>query len=147
VFARTEGRYSRSARDYLYLGAVETNRQGVREHFVWVGFGSTLDRGYLGVSTPLPEGLYVTIGGEPMELVLAPWAERVPYAPDLQPYTPPVVLQLQLGARVTLQQLELLASEPIASVLARDASGRAREYVRWDNERRWSGFANGPVGP
>ncbi|HJR69248.1 MAG TPA: hypothetical protein VKA43_04345, partial [Gammaproteobacteria bacterium] len=31
VFARTEPRYSRSARDYLYLGALGTNRQGVRD--------------------------------------------------------------------------------------------------------------------
>jgi len=47
VFARTEPRYSRSARDYVYLGPLATNRQGVREHYLWVGIATTLDRGFI----------------------------------------------------------------------------------------------------
>ncbi len=47
VYARTEPRYSRSARDYVYLGPVETNRQGVREYFLWVGVATTIDRGFI----------------------------------------------------------------------------------------------------
>jgi hypothetical protein len=71
----------------------------------------------------------------------------VPYARDVQPYVPPVRLQAQLGARVTVQQLELLARGLLQQVVTRGAGEQAREYFRWDNDRRWSGFGTRPAGP
>ena len=59
VFARTETRFSRSGRDYLYLGPVETNRQGLREYYLWVGVASTLDRGYIAPESALPDRVIV----------------------------------------------------------------------------------------
>jgi hypothetical protein len=134
VFARTEPRYSRSARDYVYLGPVETNRQGVREYYLWVGIATTLDRGFLAPEAGTPNTLYVEVGGEPMELPLKPWHELVPTGFGKPIYATVVAVHEELAARVTLQQLALIDGAPLARIavgLAADAA--PRPYVRWQD--------------
>ena len=140
VFARTQPQYSRSGRDYLYLGPVETNRQGVREYYVWVGVATTLDRGYLVPPGAEPERVFVEVAGEPMELVLRPWSEREPRLRDARVYGTPVRLGAELAARVTLDQLLKLASEPLQSVRVVDRDGATREYYRWQEGSDWPAF-------
>jgi hypothetical protein len=146
VFARTEPRYSRSGRDYVYLGPVETNRQGVREYYLWVGVGSTIDRGFLAPEAETPETLYLDLRGEPIELPLKPWREVVALGGRRSIYDVAVPLRAELAARVTLQQLTLLDTEPITSIrVAAGGSGIPRTYPRWD---QGGGFADflGAVG-
>ena len=140
VFARTQPQYSRSGRDYLYFGPVETNRQGVHEYYVWVGVATTLDRGYLVPPVGEPERVLVDVGGEPMELVLRPWREREPGLRDARVYGTPVRLGAELAARVTLDQLTKLASEPLQSVRVVDPDGATRAYFRWQEGGDWSAF-------
>lgn len=148
VFARTETRYSRSGRDYLFLGPIEANRQGTRDYYLWVGVGTTLDRGYIAPTVEIPETLYVDIGGEPMELELRPWSEREPRLAGAKAYRTAVPLQTELAARVTLEQLTLLAQEPLVAVRTAEREGRERTYYRWDAEVPWKSFfatlAGGP---
>ncbi len=141
AFAHGERRYSVSGRDYLYLGPVETDRQGVHEYYLWVGTGTTLDRGYLAPTTAAPRTLYLRLRGEWMELELHPWAERVPERAAAHPYRTPVAMRSELAARVTRDQLELMTQEPLASVRVVDADGRAADYERWDRGPAWPGFA------
>jgi hypothetical protein len=140
VFARTDPQYSRSGRDYLYLGPVETNRQGVREYYVWVGVATTLDRGYLVPLVSEPERVFVDVAGEPMELALRPWSEREPGLRDARVYGTPVRLGAELAARVTLDQLLKLASEPRQSVRVVDRDGATRAYYRWQEGSDWPAF-------
>jgi len=140
IFARTEAQYSRSGRDYLYLGPVETNRQGVREYYVWVGVATTLDRGYLVPLAGEPQRLFVEVAGEPMELVLRPWSEREPNLRDARVYATPVRLEAELAARVTLDQLLRLASEPLQSLRVVDRDGATRAYYRWQAGSDWPAF-------
>ena len=140
IFARTEAQYSRSGRDYLYLGPVETNRQGVREYYVWVGVATTLDRGYLVPLAGEPQRLFVEVAGEPMELVLRPWSEREPNLRDARVYATPVRLEAELAARVTLDQLLRLASEPLQSLRVVDRDGATRAYYRWQDGSDWPAF-------
>ena len=140
VFARTQPQYSRSGRDYLYLGPVETNRQGVHEYYVWVGVATTLDRGYLVPIVSEPERVFVDVAGEPMELVLRPWREREPGLQDARVYGTPVRLGAELAARVTLDQLHKLASEPLQTVRVVDRDGATREYYRWHEGSDWPAF-------
>lgn len=137
VFARTESRFSRSARDYLYLGPVETNRRGLREYFLWIGVATTLDRGYLAPEIPPPGSLQIMVRGEPMELALRPWAELVPGSPPADLYRSPVAPRALLGARVTRDQLRLLAEAAPASVLARASDGSVRRYDAWPRAAAW----------
>jgi hypothetical protein len=140
VFARTQPQYSGSGRDYLYLGPVETNRQGVREYYVWVGVATTLDRGYLVPQVSEPERVFIDIAGEPMELALRPWAEREPGLRDARVYGTPVRLGAELAARVTLDQLHKLASEPLQAVRVVDGDGATRAYYRWHEGSDWPAF-------
>jgi hypothetical protein len=140
VFARTETRYSRSGRDYLYLGPVETNRQGVREYYVWVGVASTLDRGYIAPDGTVPDRLFIDLADGPMELVLLPWREREPTLGEGAVYGTAVRVSEELAARVTLDQLRVLAREPLRSLRTTDREGRERSYSRWDGETGWPTF-------
>ena len=140
VFARGEFGYSRSARDYLYLGPVETDRQGVREYYLWVGVGSTLDRGYLAPRQAVPRTLYLHVRGEWMRLALRPWAAHVTGFDANHVYRTPVKARAELAARVTLNQLELMDSSGLQAIRVTDASGTASEYVRWNNAPAWPGF-------
>jgi hypothetical protein len=140
VFARTESRYSRSARDYLYLGPVETNRQGIRDYYLWVGIATTLDRGFIAPTVEIPHMLYLNVHGEPIELPLRPWSEVLRDG-GLEPlYQTAVDTDTALAARVTLQQLELFAAEPLASIATATADGNTREYFRWEDRQGWGDF-------
>lgn len=125
-YARTESRYSRAARDYVYLAPLETNRQGLREYFLWVGVATTLDRGFLAPTTELPDRLIATLQDEPIEFRLEPWTA------DVSAYSPPVELTAEFVARVTLDQLDMIARAQPESVLVGSRSGEARTYTRWD---------------
>jgi hypothetical protein len=146
VFARTEPRYSRSMRDYVYVGPVETNRQGVREYFLWVGVATTLDRGFIAPAAELPRTLYVTVDGEPMELPLQPWHELVRTAITAAVYETAVPLRAELAARVTMQQLTLLDAAQLQVVAVGTAGGRAPlSYARWKDRSSFKDFlARGP---
>ena len=148
VFARTETRYSLTGRDYLFLGPIETNRQGTRDYYLWVGVGTTLDRGYIAPKEDTPSKLYVEIHGELMELDLKPWSEREPRLAATRVYRPTVPLETELAARVTLEQLTLLAQEPLVAVHTAQSGGRERTYYRWDSDVPWQSFfatlAGGP---
>jgi hypothetical protein len=141
VFARTEPRYSRSARDYVYLGPVETNRQGVREYYLWVGIATTLDRGFLAPKAETPDMLYVEIGGEPMELPLRPWHELVATRFSKPMYATAVAVRQELAARVTLQQLTRIDAEPLPRVAVGVAADAVpRPYVRWHDDGGFDDF-------
>jgi len=140
VFARTEPRYSRSARDYVYLGPVETNRQGVREYYLWVGVATTLDRGFLAPPVTVPRVLYVEVAGAPMELPLKTWQEVVPTRLGEPIYVTPVPVLEELAARVTLQQLELIEAEHPGAVSVAAEGNAARRYTRWDDDSTFAPF-------
>lgn len=147
VFARTESSYSRSARDYLYVGPVETNRQGRRDYYLWVGVATTLDRGFVAPEAAAPRSLLVNVDGHPMELPLVPWSNADASRGTLDVYAPAVDVGAALAARVTLHQLELMTSAPLESLIVIDESGRAREYRRWDAAHPLAGFMTGIAAP
>jgi hypothetical protein len=140
VFARTEPRYSRSARDYVYVAPVETNRQGVREYYLWVGVATTLDRGFLAPAIAVPRVLYVEVAGAPMELPLRAWSELVPTRLGEPIYATPVPVLEQLAARVSLQQLELIEAEHPGAVRVAADGSTTRRYARWDEDSTFAPF-------
>ena len=146
VFARTEPRYSRSARDYLYLGPLATNRQGVRESSLWVGVGTTLDRGFIAPAAELPTRVYVTVAGEPMELALKPLTVLVRRTSTRPIYSTVVPLRAELVARVTLQQLTLIDAESLQTLTVAADQGSQRNYVRWENGSGFGDFVTGMAG-
>jgi hypothetical protein len=51
-----------------------------------------------------------------------------------------VKLGAELAARMTLDQLRRLASEPLQSVRVVDRDGRERAYYRWQEGSDWPSF-------
>jgi hypothetical protein len=142
VFEHTEARYSRSARDYVYLGPVALNIRGTFEYFLWVGIGSTLDRGFLAPEANAPETMTLFIDGEPLELVLTPWSQRVPGLATETPYEPSVTLQWHMATRVTRNQIALIDSRGIDHLLLHAKAGEASEFARWGNVVGWQAFVS-----
>lgn len=142
VFARTESGLSRSARDYIYIGPVETNRQGRRDYYLWVGIATTLDRGFVAPDADAPASLLLDVDGSIMELPLTEWPDRETGPTPVELYTPPVKAHTKLAARVTLDQLELISADPLDSLRIMDESGHTKAYRRWDSGRSWLGFMN-----
>jgi hypothetical protein len=141
VFARPQPQYSRSARDYVYLGPVELNRQGQRSYHLWVGIGTTIDRGYLAPREPDPQTLYVSVNGELMEFPLQRWSTADLGLGQMTVYSPVVPVQLELVARVTLDQLRLLAVSDITEVLVKRTQDIPQRYARWDlKQPGWTAF-------
>jgi hypothetical protein len=140
VFARTEARYSRSGRDYLYLGPVQINRQGQREYFLWVGIASTLDRGFLAPEAAKPLQLIARPRGEPMPLDLAPPRDLVADLALRDIYRPTVPVQREYLARVSLHQLALIAEEPLSPIQLSATDGSMLSYVRWNSDPAWFAF-------
>jgi hypothetical protein len=135
VFARTEARYSRSTRDYIYLGPVETNRQGLREYFLWIGVATTLDRGYLAPELEFPVSVQLQLqGGEPLLFELSPWSQAIPGLSPANAYRTQVALRGQLGARATRDQLRLIAEAAPTSIRIGTAAGTTRIYDLWERE-------------
>jgi hypothetical protein len=150
VFARAETRYSISGRDYIYLGPVETNRQGTRAYFLWVGMATTLDRGYLAPPAEVPDTLYIETQGEIFDFKLHPWSTQSPGLGDGPLYHTTVAVQTELAARTTLNQLDVLTAGQATSIRISDGLGNTREYYRWASEQDWSAFlerARATAGP
>ncbi len=140
AFARTDGRYSLSSRDYLYIGPVEINEQGTREYFLWVGVGTTLDRGFTAPLSPTPSSIYMLIDGEPIQFVLHPWRNLVPALTSDAFYSTPVTISEALGARLTHDQIELIASAAPSSIRVNYEDRRSSTFVAWDAAPDWSAF-------
>jgi hypothetical protein len=140
VFERTEARFSRSARDYTYLGPVALNRRGTYDYFLWIGIGSTLDRGFLAPEAVAPTSLLIFVENEPLELVVSNWDERIPALAGEIPYDPPVTIQRHLAARVTLDQITLISERGIDRLLLRSADDRSRSFTAWGEQPNWTAF-------
>ena len=141
VFARPQPQFSRSARDYVYLGPFEINRQGQRTYYLWVGVGTTIDRGYLAPVTPAPETLYVTTDGELVELPLHAANELGFGVGAGSIYETKVPLRAEYFARVTLDQLRLLADAELGEIVVKTQEETLERFASWGSRQpSWSAF-------
>jgi hypothetical protein len=141
VFAKSLPQYSRSARDYLYLGPVEINRQGERVYGLWVGLATTIDPRFLVSKDYASAALYIELNGELMALPLRPWDDWAPGLSTDTIYDTPLALTQQMVAVVTLDQLTLLAAANFPVVHLSAAGGRGQRYSLWTRDPPdWSAF-------
>lgn len=140
VYARTEPRFSRSARDYIYLGPVEVNERGRREYFLWVGIGSTIDRDFLASESSIPDILYLDLRGAPVEFELTPWDQRLPRLAGRRIYDPAVTLGRIMAARVTRDQIALVSEGRPERVRVAHTDEPTIEYFLWGDQVEWTTF-------
>jgi hypothetical protein len=75
-----------------------------------------------------------------MEFPLRPLGEVVRRTATSPVYATAVPLQVELGARVTLQQLELLDATGLDSVGVAATGKPPRAYARWERTARFTEF-------
>jgi len=136
-------RLSATARDYAYLGPVEINRMGEREHFLWIGLASTLDRARIAEPPPQASTLALVVDGLPMILPLSEWLPEL----EVAPYSGNTPVYLTLAARASADQIRRIAAAESISVHIVTESGNTLNYRVWRGERpAWSAFAAGGSG-
>jgi len=135
ALARAAPRYSRAARDYLYVAPVEANNGGVRRHYLWVGLGTTVDRRWPWAAPPGAATLLLTLDGTPLALPLADWDAEAGAAL----YRPPAPTYAVRRASVTLDELSRIAAAASISAAVVAADGSVFDYSLWDG--RWLDWA------
>ena len=140
ALSRPAPRFSRAARDYLYLGPVEANQGGTRRHYLWVGLGTTVDRRWPWAAPPEAQTLLLVLDGTPLTLPLEPWDK--PAGAEL--YRPAAPTYAVRRASVSLDELARIAAATSveAQVVRRD--GAADTYELWGGSwSDWSAFIAG----
>ena len=135
ALARPAPRFSRAARDYLYLAPVEANNAGVRRHYLWVGLGTTVDRRWPWAAPPTASTLLLTLDGVRLALSLDEWQELAGAA--LYRTLAPVYDVRR--ASVSLDQLERIAAATAVEALVVAQDGGVTEYDLWSGQ--WSDWA------
>lgn len=144
VLARATPRLATSARDYAYLGPVEINRMGEREHYLWLGLASTVDRGLAGEQPHPARTLLIIVDALPMALALEPWAS----ATGDPPYVVKTPLYAIHRARVSVDQISRIARAQSVEVHLISEGERSARYELWAGEwPAWTVFASTPGTP
>src|SRR5262245_25515483 len=132
TLARPAPRFSNAARDYLYVAPVQASATGTRRHYLWVGLGTTVDRGWPWAAPAEGATLLLTVDGLPIALPLAEWEDEG----GAGLYRTPAPVYQVRRASVSLDELERIATatDIEAQVIASD--GSVARYDLWDG--RWS---------
>lgn len=130
VFYRNDLALSSVARDYLYIGPVETDNSGVRELSLWVGLASTIDRNFVRESFPVGDELVLTLDSTSIRLPLIPWIHDTEHSP----FPTPTPLTLALRAPVTQQQIQQIAEAKNVAIDLIFPSNRSNHFQHWQGE-------------
>jgi hypothetical protein len=144
TLARSAPRFSNAARDYLYLAPVQASTGGVRRHYLWVGLGTTVDRGWPWAAPGDAATLLLTVDGLPVTLPLVEWEAET----GASLYRPPAPVYQVRRASVSLDALERIvgATEIDAQIVT--AEGGVARYDLWDGRwADWTPFVVGIASP
>jgi hypothetical protein len=127
AMAHANRQLSTAARDYVYIGPIEMNERGTREEFLWLGLASTVPDVFTQDLASLPESLILDVDGLVFELPVAQWN-------DASPYETPATVTHSVLARVSLDQIGLIAGAARVSIELHNEDGSSVEYEHWNGE-------------
>jgi hypothetical protein len=143
ALSRPAPRFSRAARDYLYLAPVEANSAGTRRQYLWVGLGTTVDRRWPWAAPPEAQTLLLVLDGTPLTLPLEPW--DAPLGAGL--YRPSAPAYAVRRASVSLDELARIAAAASVEAQVVRADGAVDAYELWSGSwSDWSAFVSGAAG-
>jgi hypothetical protein len=125
AMAHATPQLSTAARDYLYVGPMEMNERGTREEFLWFGLATTVPGVFSADLASAPESLVLDVDGLTFELPVVQWNDPVPYE------TPATVTH-SVTARVSLDQIGLIAGADHVSVELHNEDGSSVAYEHWN---------------
>ena len=127
AMAHSTPQLSTAARDYLYVGPIEMNERGTREEFLWFGLATTVPGALSDDLASIPQSLVLEVDGLAFELPVSEWDEAVPYE------TPATVTH-SVTARVSLDQIGLIAGAQRVRVELHNEDGSSVAYEHWNGE-------------
>jgi len=143
ALSRPAPRFSRAARDYLYLAPVEANNAGTRRQYLWVGLGTTVDRRWPWAAPPEAQTLLLVLDGTPLTLPLEPWDAQ--QAEGL--YRPKAPTYAVRRASVSLDELARIAAAASVEAQVVRSDGAVDTYELWSGGwSDWSAFVAGVAG-
>lgn len=114
-----------AGKDYLFVGPMTVNRDGLRRSYLWFAVGTTIDRHLTGVAKPELETVVLVVDGTPMTFDLTAWDNAKASAP----YPLSIESYVSYAARVTASQLRQLVQAETLEAYVTDANGRSPLYV------------------
>ena len=135
VMYRNLSGQSAFGREYVYVGPVQVNKMGQRNHFLWLGIWRTADASDPAQTIDDFETIVIYADGEPLSLEAAGWT---PGAVGLSEsaYVKPVASAVDGYYAVTIDQLRLIAESNDLELRA--GSRQPQRYVPWDSVREAS---------
>lgn len=117
-------------REYVYVGPVQVNRMGRRDHFLWLGIWRTSDASDPAQTIDDFETIVIYADGEPLSLEATGWT---PAAVGLSEsaYIKPVASAVDGYFAVTIDQMRLIAES--RDLELRAGSVQPQRYVPWDS--------------
>ena len=117
-------------REYVYVGPVQVNKMGQRNHFLWLGIWRTANASDPAQTIDDFETIVIYADGEPLSLEAAGWT---PSAVGLSEsaYVKPVASAVDGYYAVTIDQMRLIAESNDLELRA--GSAQPQRYVPWDS--------------
>ena len=124
-----------NAREYVQVGAIEVNRMGTREHFLWLGIWD-IDHVQSEAETPLGyDTIHLMADGQDIPLNLHGWTHDSIGASESS-YEKIFAEDVDAYYKISLEQLAALNSA--VAVKLRTTSAAPKEFVPWYNQERAS---------
>lgn len=122
-------------REYVYVGPLQVNRMGRRDHFLWLGIWRTSEAADPAQTIDDFETIVIYADGEPLSLEATGWT---PGAVGLSEsaYVKPVASAVDGYYAVTLDQMRLIAES--RDLELRAGSVQPQRYVPWDSVKEAS---------
>jgi hypothetical protein len=132
LFYRDTPSRAAHARDYLNVGAIEVNRSGSYQYFLWAGMWGTMQANDATEQRDSLESLVLFADGEPLNLELAGWTPATIGTSD-HVYVRPVAEAIDAYYQVSADQIRLIAGAK--SIRIQTTGSSPRNYELWDEQQ------------
>jgi len=129
ILYRDRSAISAHARDYVYVGPVETNNMGRRRYFLWLGVWSTSENADRASELNEFESIVIYADGEPLGLNVTGWNPAAIGVSDTV-YVKPVASATDAFYAVTIDQIRMIAEAK--DVELRTGPTSRGHYLLWE---------------
>ena len=130
VMYRDMSARSAFGREYVYVGPIQVNNMGDRQHYLWLGIWGTSDATNRSETMHEFETIVIYADGEPLSLEVKGWNPGSIGVSD-SVYVKPVATALDGYYRVTIDQMRLIAESRDLEIRA--GVVRPKRYFPWDS--------------
>ena len=119
------------ARDFVHAAALEVNRSGSYDYYLWLGIWTTMQDPLSGKDRDGFESIVIFADGEPLSLEVSGWTPAAIGASE-PVFLKPVASATDAYYAVTADQLRLIAEAQ--DIRLQPTGPRADTYEPWDNQ-------------